>query len=242
MIFLPFLSLSKPNPQPKSTSQPVTYVYNTYFNNSNAQGGQSLENSNENVNKAVAKTEVAIENKLTTDIKIILKKALESSTKTIKNKKNIAVDFFNKNKYRILAGGITAVYFYLLYKVQQCKSLMRNTESWCCWRPELDTDDLLQKPYHAVYERLLRDIQAKYIINQNNINFLDPFTEFVQEIKYEINILSKYLMIHKALGIFRVKKLFFTNNKTADLAKDKLERLYFIYKSFIAWHTSRNIQ
>jgi hypothetical protein len=228
---------------PASNSQQPTNpacINHFYCSNNNKQEGVTVEASTNSTSAASATSnvEVQVENTLTTDIRNILKESFDKSVE----KKNVFISWCKANKFKLIAGVISGSYLYLLYTIQKCKSLMQNKNSWCCWKSEIETDELVERPERIVCERLLKDIQAKYIIKQTNIDFLDPFAEFIKEVKHEINLLSLYLKLHPILIKLHLNKIFFTDAKMASQAEEKLERLYFVYQSFISWHTDRNIK
>jgi len=212
--------------------------FNTHYHsenkNQNNQGGQELHAALQN--SATIKSN--IENKITTNLKMILSKALKKSIDT----KNNFYSFCKTYKLHFFIAGISATYVYFLYVAQNCTYLIQNKDSWCCWRPDLETFDLETTIDNTFCNILLKDIQAKYMIKQINTEPFNPFfSEFIKDIKSEMNQLKAYIQLYKITHKLQIKKIFFINETTFILAKEKLERLYFLYKSFIDWYTEQKL-
>jgi hypothetical protein len=151
------------------------------------------------------------------------------------------LEFAWDHKYKLTITAIVGFYLYILHKIKRCKELMENPDSWCCWNSSMETTELTALPYSKIHKKIIGDIQKKYMINQQKIEFFDSFNEFIQEIKYEVNILKSYINLHNKIIRHHAQSVFFMKQETLNLAQEKLQRVMFIYNTFVTWHTNKNI-
>jgi hypothetical protein len=166
---------------------------------------------------------------------------LKTMTEKCKDGADKFLDFAWDHKYKLTIATIIGFYLYILHQIKQCKELMQNPDSWCCWNSSMKTTELTALPYSKIHKKIIGDIQKKYMINQQKIEFFDSFNEFVQEIKHEVDTLKSYINLHNNIIRYRAQPVFFLNQETLKLAQEKLCRVMFIYNTFVTWHTNRNI-
>lgn len=199
----------------------------------------NINQSQDQASKTTSQSQAHNEN--TNSVRNSISSTLKSFLQSINNARGNSVSFLSEHKYKIIAGAIITIYLVILRRIQNYLATINDPDAWCHWNNHLETSELTNLPYSKIQDQLIRDIQKKYLIDQTQLEFFDSFARFIQEIKYEINIIKAYIRLHKKIAHCKCTKLFFINHEHLQQAENNLKRTMFVYHAFADWHTNRNL-
>ena len=223
---------SSPNPQQPFPSLTIN-IHNGQQQNQSATATSDVESSLKNSSTSSAKANNKPDNSWIHYLHDFYNRAC--------SKKDDGISFLKNHPFKIMGGTFMCCYFYLVCKIKQCKKMIYSPESWCCWNSSIETTELTMFPYSKVHNQLIEDIQKKYLMTQDKIDFSDPLEQFMRDIKKEIGLLMFYIKLHKIIVRWRVPVVFFLQNKTLLDAQDRLKRIKYMYDIFVEWHTKRGM-
>lgn len=138
----------------------------------------------------------------------------------------------------IFAGIGCSVVIKLLLKMRTYETFFQKKNYWFNWKKEVSLDELAKTPTTTLVPSLITDIQKKYMQSRSVGNFSKPMNSFMDDINYEIRVLTEYTAFTKKLQSMGIGKLLGSNDKYLAQAEEGLERLTIIKNSFFNWLAS----
>jgi hypothetical protein len=165
-------------------------------------------------------------------------RSLVSSGADISN--NVKVAWLGVSKWKVGAAAALVFYSYINFKIAETNNFLSNSNSWHCWKIELNLEDFFDIPQQSLSEQLVRDIQKKYASEANPTDFFGPLIAFSNDIKHELNRLEYYLRLVNHIESFNAKRGFMELKPI--LAKSKLQKLKYINSLFKTWSSEFKAQ
>jgi len=139
------------------------------------------------------------------------------------------------HKYKLIGTSIVGTYTYLLYKALRGNSYLAQDDSWFSWEKELSMGQLLSIPQKELAQRLLTQVQHRYLNAANPTDFLSPLINFMRDIEAEINQLRIYNRIYKWTETINLSNILPFNKKRFKNIQEKIQRLLYFKNIFSSW-------
>lgn len=144
------------------------------------------------------------------------------------------------NRWKVVIASVASGYAYENYRLLNLNSFLADSSNWHSWKLELGLEDLFDIQQEALGQQLIKDIQKKYVSDQNPTDFFGPLISFNKDISLEIEKLEEYIKISNYIKSYNLEKFFL--QVKLDLAKNRLQRLRYINSIFKNWSSEYKSQ
>jgi hypothetical protein len=138
----------------------------------------------------------------------------------------------------IFAGIGCSLIIKLLLKMRTYEKFFQKKNYWFNWKKEIPLDELAKTPSANLVQPLITDIQKRYMQSRSVGNFSKPMNSFLDDINYEIRVLTQYTAFTKKLQSMGIGKFFGSHDAHLAQAEEGLERLTIIKNNFFNWLAS----
>jgi len=150
--------------------------------------------------------------------------------------------WFDGNRHNIICYGVGGWYASTGLLLLLFDYYFNQPDLWSDWQSMLSLRQLYVTSEELLQQKLIGDIQQRYINQQNPIDFTSPFATFLQKITREERYINYYLMLLNGINNACVAKLFFVSEKTVNKIKLRKQRLTLIKELFLSWLVAYNIK
>lgn len=139
------------------------------------------------------------------------------------------------NTTNIATATLATAYAYMLYRIKQTESLIQQNDAWCNWKAIIPMAHLILTPAPDLWQQLNLDIHKKYALQGKESLFEKATDIFLQDIRYELNLLNTYEQWYNITRKFWCNK-FFLFQYNMNIISEKKTRILFILDLFMAKH------
>lgn len=168
----------------------------------------------------------------------MLKKVFDQRTLSIRY---FARDYYKKNKYRLLAGGLALVYGSAWLKIIYYYNFIMNHGGWASWKESIPVEMLKVIPQQELGKDLLFSVQQKYQRATTLHDFFLPLIAFLNDVEYELSVITNFLKMSRFMRVTKLSLIFPLHEKIVEKAYEKAERLTYLKDVFLYWVTDYKI-
>lgn len=214
-----------------STEQPANQPsFNIYVQGGNAQAQAS----------SISSASVALE--LWNIIGEKCTDTINAAQQTVATNAGSLKDFITSHKMSLAAGSTGFLYSYLWAKIMHAHARIHGINSWSSWCQDIPLQAFLSLSQDIAEQKLLEEIQRRYIDFDHPTNFISPMVMFSSKLQQEIAAVEFLKTTYTWINRLYASKLFMITEKTTADLEHKANRLYFIKHVFTTWSINYNLQ
>ncbi|MFC1845566.1 hypothetical protein ACFLX2_00385 [Candidatus Dependentiae bacterium] len=139
------------------------------------------------------------------------------------------------HKYKILGVGIIGVCVFFIYQILRGNSYLARDNLWSAWKNNLEMEELLAMPKQELANKLMIEVQKRYVNTEDPADFLSPMVDFMKDVENELSELRYYRRLYSWNSKIYLSKILPFNKKLFDGIKEKIQRLLYFKNGFASW-------
>lgn len=163
-------------------------------------------------------------------------------TDTVSAVKERALGFFEQSKdlvvdhkFKIIGTSILGLCVFFLYRIYRANIYLANENLWSAWEYSVTMEELLAMPKQELTNKLMIEIQKRYVNVDDPADFLTPMICFMKDVEQELKILNRYNRLYNWSIKIRLNNILPFNKHLFAQIQEKIQRLLYVKNGFASW-------